>query len=940
VGLDAPDVNPPDPAFDAVGRRIVRWTGAVGRHASRVLLAVLPASALLGVFAFNHLGVNTDTGAMIDEDLPWRHEFLAFREAFPQFGDEIHVVIDGRTPELAAEAQRWLTDRMREEPDLFERVWTPGSGAFFDRNALLYLDQKSLDALVDHVEHAAPWIRRLERSPDLAGLVAAIDGAIHEGDSVILAPILNLLARTLVEQDRGWRGGLSWQEVLQGRPATPAERRRHIVVVPRYDYALARPAGPAMDRLGELRARVPVQFGSVQVRFTGAAAIKHESISAAMQGASRALVLSILLVTIVLTLGLRSSRLILASLLTLGSGLAVTAAFAAAVVGQLNLISIAFAVLYVGLGIDYCIHLCLGYREALDASGDHDLALREATGRIGSSIFLSALTSAAAFYAFVPTRFTGVAELGVISGTGMLISLAMTLTLLPALLTVLPPPVPGRPQGRSGGPTEVGGSDPAGAREPSTRESFQRRHRGAVLAVATVLGLVAAFLAPRLRFAYRPIDLLDPETESVRTYEDLSRRGRTAALTVSILAQDSSAARRIARTAGGIAGVGAARTIDDMVPDEQVARLERIREISDALGARPASGASGQAEGRDRESASAHAEDAGASEVLLSIDRLQTVMSRSGDIVDPGTAAASRRLSVALRLWRRNLERWPSEVQAQLLANLNARLVGSLPDRLHAFRTALEPRPITRQDVPDDIREWWIAADGRERVELRSALPLDTRARLSAFVDAIRRDQPRLTGVPVSDLESGRVALRALTLALVFAISATLALLLIQFRSLQAALLVELPLLLAGVLTIGIAALVRLPFTVANLIALPLLLGVGVDNGIHMVHRARSRAANEISPERTSTGRAIVVACFTTIAGFVSLALSDHRGIASMGQLLTIGMLCVLTCTLFVIPAALSRTRTVRRASGRAAVGARELEPALDERRRTRREDP
>jgi hopanoid biosynthesis associated RND transporter like protein HpnN len=909
VVRDPAYVNQPELALDPVGRRIVRWTSLVGRNAAWVLLTVLPASALLGVYASRHLGLNTDTGAMIDDRLPWRQEFLRFRAAFPQFGDGIHVVIDGRTPELADHAQSWLTGQLRTEPELFERVWTPGSGPFYDRNVLLFLDRRSLEALNEHAEYIGPWLRRLERSPDLPGLVTAIDSAITEGDTVALAPIMNLVGRTLTEQGRGWRGGISWQEVLQGRPATPAERRRHIVVMPVYDYALALPSGPAMDRLADLRERLPVQYGSAQVRLTGAAAIKHESISAAMDGALRALAMSIVLVGIVLTLGLRSGRLIIASLVTLASGLAVTAAFAAATVGQLNLISIAFAVLYVGLGIDYCIHLCLGYREALEASGDRELALQRATGRIGSSIFLSALTSAAAFYAFVPTRFTGVAELGMISGTGMLVSLAVTLTLLPALLTLLPPSVsPGALQ-RAGLTSRLYGSDPAGVSQPASRMSIQRRHRGTVLAVAVVFGVIAAFLAPRLRFAYRPIDLLDPETESVRTFEDLSRQGGTATLTVSILAADSAAARRIAHTVGRMSGVGAARTVDDLIPAAQDVRLQMIQQISDELGVRPGAGGGSRADAAGRRPAGGIAPFAGDSVVLVSIERLQTILAGAGAYSDAETATAARRLATAIRLWRKQLERWPSEAQVRILNDLGVRLVGYLPDRLHTLRLTLEPRPITRQDLPEEIREWWIAEDGRERVEVQSAHPLDTRARLSAFVDEVRREQPGLTGVPVSDLESGRVALHSLSLALAFAIAATMALLLLQFRSLRAALLVELPLLLAGLLTIGIAALIRLPFTVANLIALPLLLGVGVDNGIHMVHRARSALAGELDPERTSTGKAIVVACLTTTASFVSLALSRHRGIASMGRLLTIGMLCVLVCTLVVIPAALPGRR-------------------------------
>ena len=233
------------------------------------------------------------------------------------------------------------------------------------------------------------------------------------------------------------------------------------------------------------------------------------------------------------------------------------------------------------------------------------------------------------------------------------------------------------------------------------------------------------------------------------------------------------------------------------------------------------------------------------------------------------------------------------------------RLVGTLPDRLYSLRQSLDPAPFTRDDLPASLREWWISADGRERVEVRPERSLERRSDLQSFVEGVRAERPGLTGIPVSDLESGRVAVRALLLALSLAVATTFFFLLLQFRSLQAALLVEGPLLFAGILTIGLAALTRVPFNFANLIALPLLLGVGVDNGIHMVHRARTSLPGELAPERTSTGRAIVVACFTTLASFGSLALSRHQGIQSMGQLLSIGMVCVLVSTLVVLPALL-----------------------------------
>jgi hypothetical protein len=299
-------------------------------------------------------------------------------------------------------------------------------------------------------------------------------------------------------------------------------------------------------------------------------------------------------------------------------------------------------------------------------------------------------------------------------------------------------------------------------------------------------------------------------------------------------------------------------------------------------------------------------------EVLEAVEQWMVNLARAGEPADPEIGAAAGRLRVRLASWHRSLERWPPETRTAMLEELHYRLVGSLPDRLRVLRAALQPAPFQREELPASVREWWIGANGSERVEVRPDHPLDTRSSLRRFVESVRGEHPGVTGVPVSDLESGRVAMRALLLALSLAIATTFVFLAAQFRSVRATLLVEGPLALAGLLTIGLAVLLRVPFNFANLIALPLLLGIGVDNGIHMVHRARTSKPGEPSPERTSTGRAIVVSCLTTLGSFGSLALSRHRGIQSMGQLLSIGMVCVLVSTLVVLPAWLEREARAR----------------------------
>jgi hopanoid biosynthesis associated RND transporter like protein HpnN len=607
-----------------------------------------------------------------------------------------------------------------------------------------------------------------------------------------------------------------------------------------------------------------------------------------MEGTAYAGFLALLLVSIVLYCGLRSIRLTIASLATLIAGLAGTAAFAAVAVGHLNLISIAFAVLYVGLGIDYAVHVILGYREALESGDPHAEALRVAAQRVGSSIFLSAVTTAACFFAFIPTQFTGVSELGIISGTGMLISLFVTMTVLPAMLTVLGPGIAKETAANSTGHATLGHFG-------QWAGTNLQQHRNAVAGSSVVLVGLGLLLAPRVRFEHRPIDLTDPSSESVTTYHDLVESGNTAPLAVSVLAPTDAAAQRLADIIEQLSVVREAVTLRDFVPDDQDEKFVLISEIDSLLA--PLSSLSIEASG------AAAWPNHTVSEALSALARLEQVLNDVYWAADAQSAGTVKQLRVLLRRWQRNAGDWPPESRDRLARWVETDLLGALPGRMAALRLALRPRQVTVDSLPAELVEWWVSHDGVHRVQAISRDPLLSSERVSRFVDAVRTVASDATGIPVSDLESTRVALAAFRTAFVYALIATTLLLYFLFGDLRSVGLVVAPLLLAALLTVATAAIADIPFNFANLITLPLLLGVGVDNGIHMVHRSHAIHGIPSGPVATSTGRAVLFASLTTIVSFCSLAFSDHRGIASMGQLLTIGMLSVLLCTLVVLPA-------------------------------------
>lgn len=881
---------------ERLGNVVARWTVWAARHPAPVLSAALVATVVAGGWAARHLSVDSDTGSMISERLPWRQAFLAYEQEFPQLGDEIQVVIEADTPEAAEEAQWELGRYLRARSTLYRDVYLPGGGPFFERNGLLYLETSRLENLASHSEALSEALVELEAEPSLAVLSEVLVRALSErsfadGESAAHAA-QRLLLESLAEALRGqvsWqRVHVSWRRVLGGAAADSADERRFVVLNPELDYSLALPAKPAMEDLRAVAAEVSERGPpGLEIHITGSEAIEHEALQSAMDSTRRTGLLAVLLVALILYFGLGSGRLVAASLITLLAGLTWTAAFAALSVGSLNMISIAFAVIYVGLGIDYAVHLSLGVAEAMRERSNYEEALQLTARRVGVSLVLSALTTAACFYAFLPTDFSGVSELGLIGGTGMLISLVATLTLLPALLAIRPFRLP------------VEASD-AGHRSPNRGATSARLHelvvrrRRSILVLAGVLVAVAAVFAPRVEFDQDPMNLSDPDSESMATYRALRDDPNTAPMAISALARGPDSALALATRLRGLPGVRDVITPLELLPEDQETKLPLVRGIRlPPRSGGPVRWEPGESEARVE--SGVHA-----------LNRLREALVRyAGGSVEE-SAAEARSLSDLLRLWTLWLGLWQPEMQVRLVDELEYGLVGTLPWDLGRLRAGLEAEAVDLSDLPAVLRDRWIGKAGSWRIQVVPASRLQSSEELARFVESVRTVVPQVTGVPVNDLESSRVAVSAFRRAFVLALLSVTLLLLVMFRSPGRAALVIVPLLASAALTFGVAEILGLPMNFANIITLPLLLGVGVDNGIHVVHRMRGTHSRGENIYATSAARAVFVATLTTLASFGSLSLSSHLGLASMGQLLSIGMLALLACTLLVLPAWLS----------------------------------
>ncbi len=842
-----------------------------------VVLVSLAATVGATVFVARNVAINTDTEDMLSPDLPFQKYSREEDEAFPQLSDTIVVVIDGQTPDVADDAAVALAGRMRQRPEVFRSVYDPAADPFFRRNGLLYLSTDELYALSDRLAEAQPFLGALWRDPSLRGLFGmlglAIDALLQSEDEappVEIGRVLTAMAETLEAQKQGRFSQLSWQQLMMDDGDDKGPYRRFVLVQPVLDFGSLQPATAAIDTVRRLAGELGLTPDrGVRVRLTGSAAMSEDELKSVEQGLGLAAVVSLFLVVGLLLWGFRSARLALATLLTLIMGLVWTAAFATLAIGRLNLISVAFAVLFIGLSVDFGIHFGLRYKEAVRAAAGSGPALREAATSVGGALTLCAAAAAIGFLSFLPTAYVGLAELGVIAGAGMFIALFSNLTVLPALLALMPV--------RPGG----GDASRRGLADPVT--GWLGAHPRAVLSGALLLAMLAALALPRARFDFDPLNLRDPETESVATYLDLIKDDADGPYSVTVLAKDVAEARALGEKLGRLEEVREARSIADYVPADQDAKLDIIQTM--ALFLAPALGPGNQ------EAPPSPTDNRKAlTEVLGGLHRLAAEAAEADLKGDAG------RLIQAIEALG------GADATDAVIAGMQERLLSGLPVRLESLRQALMAGPVALDSLPADLREREIAADGRTRLEVYPRANLTKREALRRFVEAVRAVAPNATGGPIIILEAGDAVVAAFREAGLIAVCSIAILLFVLLRNVRDVLFVFTPLVLATLLTVAASVVLKLPFNFANVIVLPLLFGLGVANGIHMVLRGRHEAGRR-EVFATSTPRAVVFSALTTVGSFGSIALSSHPGTASMGVLLTVAISLTLICTLVLLPA-------------------------------------
>ncbi|WP_439393448.1 MMPL family transporter [Bradyrhizobium sp. PMVTL-01] len=847
----------------------------VRRWRTTVILGALLLIACT-LYAMARFSINTDVQTLVSQSLPWHQRQLKLSKAFPQRG--ISVVVTASTPESAEVATDELAQRLQKNPELFYRVSQPDSGEFFERNGLLLDSTADAQRTASGLARARPFLQALATDPTVRGAASLLGSAAQ----AVAAGRLNIdqlgwplaLTRKLLDDIiAGKPAFFSWKQLLQGHAFADHQPRHFVEVAAKLDFNALQPGRSATDGIRKAASDLGLKerFGA-EISLTGEVPMNDDQFSVIRSSAVRDTLTALFGVLVILWLALRSFRLIAAVFFSLAVGLAATAALGLLMVGSFNLISIAFFVLFVGLGVDFGIQFSVRYRTERHEVDNLRHALRCAAHKAGAPLALAAAATAIGFFAFLPTDYRGLSELGLIAGCGMLIAFVCSITLVPAMLSAMNP---------------AGEPEPVGFKWLAPVDIFLQRHRFVVIAGTMLVVLAGTPLLFHLPFDFNPVDLQNPSSPSVATYRKLQSEPETNGNDAEVLAPSQQQAEAIAKRLSSLPEVGRVVSLTSLVPSDQEQKLASLRLADRSIG--PVLSPPGKK--------SAPTDD----EIIEALRNTARALSKAtagadGDVANDARTVASQLNQLA-------------SASPDVRQKAKSALIPSLSFDLERLRKSLSSQPITLESLPAGLVRDWQLPDGRARVQALAKGDANDVNVLRRFAEAVLAAEPTAAGAAISYYESARTVTRAFVEAGIMALVAIAILLAIALRRVTDVLLTLIPLLVAGALTLELSVLLGPQLNFADIVALPLLLGVGVAFKIYYIMAWRAGKTGLLQSTLT---RAVVFSALTNAAAFGSMWASNYPGMSSMGKLMALALACTMGAAVLFQPVLMGQPRQIK----------------------------
>ncbi len=865
----------------------------VTRHPRKILLVGLLLALGGALGAGWKLEFRAGRSQLIDPDQPYFRLYQQYSQSFA--GDALLLVVIhiDDDPRQAAAAASWIASELRPMVGQeLETVYARRGSKFLRSRAMLLAPKKDLRALEQALEQNSKMLRRWAAYPDLGALLADLSdrlaGPAEPGTDAAqgIAFLESLLASS--EQ---MIGGRPYSPILAGmKPPAPGPLDPYFVsesgkllfiyLQPRLSKSQLNIGAQAVSATRRILRQAQQRHPGLRLGLTGRPALDADEMFSTQQDMKRAFVLALVGVTLLFVFVFGSLRRPLMAVLTMLLAVAWTFGLATLYPGYLNLLSIVFALILIGLGIDFGIYLLSGYEVARQTAPTVEASISQALARVGPPMLGGALTTVIAFYTALLVDFRGVAELGLLAGTGVLFCLLAMLVLLPAMLML-------GDRSPDSAARDIRAADrrSAGAWNP-----FPRSRRGCwvVLLLAVVLTIALVPGMRRVGFSYNPRKLLAAGLESVAYEQVVQQQSGQSTWFGVVIAPSREALREKVHKLRQLPEVKHVRSVDDIWPIDDKrrrARLARLARLLPPLArreARPDASRCSRLYARLGEGFEQAADD-------LFLDR-------------PKLAGRMLQLAQTCQRIVLALGKQAPATAARRLAALQAALFVEVDDTLKQLRALVRPPAIRAEDLPLFYRRLFVSADGRSfAAHVYPAEDITKKAPMVRYMRACLAVDAKFTGPPMLFFRTSRLMRHGFERVSYYALLASLVVLVITLRGPLSILLAATPLALGLAWTVGAMGYLGMSFDLANCFGVPILLGIGIDVGIHLVHAFR--ASGKVDEIWAVTGRAVTVTTLTTMIGFGSMLVARHRGLAGLGKLVCLGMCGVLLASVVVLPA-------------------------------------
>ena len=901
----------------SVAKALALTARLVLRHRRLLLYSQAVLFVLCILYTVKYLQFDMNRDNLVGSNKRYQHNFLAFKGEFPQ-QDDLVVVVESENEErnrqfverLGAklEAAKILLPvrpgaRETVVTNLYADVFYKGDLKMMGAKALLFVPEDDLADLKKKLRDFRPFLQQFTRTTNLVSLFDMINAQFRtakreaNAETESLANSLPALERIVVQAAASLRRA--------GTPPSPgitalfdagdeAEQQTYITFAKGRIFLVNAHAltgdlnEDAVSRLRQLVAETKQEVPGLNIGITGEPVLEQDEMAQSQKDTTVASIVSLVICALIFIYGYNETGRPIKATICLLVGLAYTFAFATLVVGHLNILTITFLPMLIGLAIDFGVHLITRYEEELRHGKTKEAALTKAMVFTGQGIFTGAFTTAGAFLAMGLTNFKGIQEMGVICGGGLLICLIPMMTLLPVLIL----------RGRQNVLDHLCGKEPVA--RARIENLWLTRPKLTVLITVAVTGL-AAWQIPKVFFDYNLLHMQSAGLPAVEFEQKLISSAGKSVLFGAVIATNLEEALALEGRLTNLSSVAKKEGVISMakyLSGDQTAKLRLIGEIKQELAG---------IHFADPDPRPANIEEL--SRTLYSLYGYLGAALQEVGTNEPALARQLLSLRGAIEVLRKEMLSGDPAQQsghAKKLAEYQQALFNDVRETFQVLGNQDDRAPLRVQDLPPSLRARFVGVTGKYLLQVYPEKDVWQRANQKEFVDQLRTIDPNVTGTPVQLLEYTELLKKSYEEAALYSLGAIVVLVIIHFRSLTSVLLSLLPVAIGSIWLGGLMGWFGVPFNPANIMTLPLVLGIGVTNGIHILNRfAEEQRANILAH---STGKAVFVSGLTTIAGFGSLILAQHQGIRSLGYLMAAGVTTCMVAGLTFLPALLNLT--------------------------------